>query len=115
MFIVLIQREEGNTAYRDIGPKMERELFNHIGDVPYTLPGRSFYDCPTSDIVPVQIVGMCWTYIRGLFSSIVHRCPCHGAPYRYLPWLRMDPRRITGNLAASPCSHSVNECAARVH
>jgi hypothetical protein len=29
-----IQREEGNTAYRDIGPEMERELHNHLGDVP---------------------------------------------------------------------------------
>jgi hypothetical protein len=43
---MLMQREEGNTAYRDIGPEMERELLNHLGDVPYTLPGRSSYDCP---------------------------------------------------------------------
>jgi len=38
LFIILIQREEGNTAYRDIGPEMERELHNHIGDVPLYSP-----------------------------------------------------------------------------
>jgi len=80
VFIMLIQREEGNTAYRNIGPEMERELLNHLGDVPSALPGRSFYDCPTSD-VPIQVVGMCCSFPRGLFSSIVHRCPCPGAPY----------------------------------
>lgn len=47
MFIMLIERVEGNTAYRDIGPAMERELLNHIGDVPCSRPWRSFNDCPT--------------------------------------------------------------------
>jgi hypothetical protein len=80
MSIMLIQREEGNTTHRDIGPEMESELLNHLGDVLYIVQGRRFYDCLTSD-TPVQVVGMHCTCTRGLFSSIVHRCRCHGAPY----------------------------------
>ena len=75
---------------------------------------RSVYDCPTSDILPVRTVGMCFIP-HGLFSSIIHRRPCHGAPYnvRRIAVVRIDPRWITSNLAAAVCLQSVNLCAAR--
>lgn len=95
---------EGGGKYRDIGPEMECELLNHLGGVPCTLPGRSFYDCPTSDIVPVQVVGL-YFYSRFvlIYRSKMSMSWCAVKLYRDLPWLRMDPRRITGNLAAAPC------------
>lgn len=40
MFRLLIQREEGNTAFRDIGAEMERELLNYLGDVPVLSQGE---------------------------------------------------------------------------
>jgi len=75
---MLIQREEGNTAYRDIGPEMERELLNHLGDAPIFSQGE----------VSMPIIRYCacsssWDglyFSCGLISFTVHRCPCHGAP-----------------------------------
>jgi hypothetical protein len=57
---------KGGGKYRDIGSEMECELLRHLGGIHYTLPGRSFYDCPTSAIVPVQVVGL-YFYSRFVF------------------------------------------------
>jgi hypothetical protein len=91
---------------------MERHLLNHLGNVPitmdhrhYTFPGRSFYDYPTSDIVPVHFDG----YVL-LFHAVCFRLSFIDVPVL----VRMDPRRITCNLAAGPCSQSVNQLDADV-
>jgi hypothetical protein len=106
VFIMLIQREEGNTVYRNIGPKMERELLNHLGDVRILSQGEVSVATQHQILCLFKLVGCSFT--RGLFSFIVHRCPCDGASYncieicRGCAWIRGESQIIWLQLHVNP-------------